>query len=201
MPLPIIANTVRVAIEGKLEQGTAWANIIHCRNTTGAPSLASISTLLDEVDKLYTGPSYGGGATFWSGSTTNGCVLDTISGTVLDGVTATVVKTVNQAGANTADPLPAGVALVITHRTGTRGRRFRGRTYIGGLGEDFNTATGFPDATAIGLYVSQWTQFRTALAAINWEFVVASYVASVATSVVSSTADARWDSQRRRNYA
>jgi len=199
MPLPIITNTVRVVYEGRLEQGTNWANIIHCRHPSGAPSGADIAALLVELDRLYTGASYGGGATFWSGAATNGAVLDTITITPLDGTSASTVATVGQAGANTADPLPAGTALVLTHRTNLRGRSFRGRTYIAGWGEDMNTATGNPDQTAITLFVSQWTQFRAALSPINWEFVVASYLTSQATPVVGTTADARWDSQRRRN--
>lgn len=201
MALPIIANTVRVAVEGRTEQGTQWANILHFRHVGGAPSAGDIANLITEVDKLYTGPSYGGGATFWSGVAVNGAVLDNIKVTPLDGVSATTVSNVNQAGADAADPLPAGAALVLTHRTGLRGRNHRGRTYIAALGEGFNVASGNPDAASVSNYLSQWSQLRTALAAVQWEFVVASYKDSAATAVVSTGAQTRWRSQRRRNPA
>lgn len=201
MPLPVIANTVRCSVEGRTEQGTNWANVLHFLHSGGAPTAGDIANLITEVDKLYTGPSYGGGATFWSGVAVNGAVLDNIKVTPLDGSSATVVSNVNQAGADTADPLPAGAALVLTHRTSLRGRSRRGRTYIAGLGEGFNVASGNPDSASISNFLSQWSQFRTALAGINWSFVVASYLHADTAAVASTGAQARWRSQRRRNPA
>lgn len=201
MPLPVIANTVRASVEGRTEQGTNWANVLHYRHIGGAPSPTDIAALIAEIDKLYTGPSYGAGATFWSGVAVNGAVLDNIKVTPLDGTSATTVSNVNQAGSDTADPLPAGASLVLTHRTALRGRRNRGRTYIAGLGEGFNVASGNPDSTSITNFLSQWSQHRTAIAAISWELVVASYITPAAQTVLSTGAVARWRSQRRRNPA
>lgn len=198
MPLPTIANTARVQVRGICSNGQPWSNVLHYRFTGGgAPTTAQQATLATEVTKLYT-TAYSAGADAWKDTAAStSSVTDSII-TMLDGSSASIVTPISVGGALVQDPLPAGVALVFTLRTNQRGRRFRGRCYWAGYTEGNNAAPGVPSSSLVTRALSQWSQHRTGLPGITWELVVASYVAAVATTVLSVTNDGRWDTQRRR---
>lgn len=88
------------------------------------------------------------------------------------------VFTGQQDGAIPGELLPQQCAMVSTFRTGTVGRRYRGRFYAGGWGETYNNA-GTWDATALAAIQTAWNAFFTTYvtnAATNgWQLGVWSY--------------------------
>jgi hypothetical protein len=196
MPLPVIADTMRVAVQGTTTGGHHWANILHFRKTGAITFPAAIAILDPLLLSHYTVVS-GAGQT-WRALAPTTSALTEFRYTPLDGTSATTVNTHAVAGLSASDPLPASVAIVITLRTGTRGRSYRGRVYQGPNCEADNTA-GAPLAVNIAAIAVQWNRFITAaLAGSGVSLVVASYHLSTATDVLTCTVDSRWDTQRRR---
>lgn len=69
-------------------------------------------------------------------------------------------------GMNTSDALPSNAAIAVTHRTGKRGRSYRGRTYLCGWGEGSLDALGqLPTSDATGL-LTTLAALRSDLAAV-----------------------------------
>lgn len=199
MPLPVIANTYRVSVEGLLANGSTWANVIHTRFNAGGATTADVNAMEALVDRLYTGATLGDATGFWTNWASTLASIQRIRVTALDGVSASVVYALVQAGAAAGDPLPGGVSWVVTLRTAKRGRSYRGRAYMGGFAEANNTAAGLVQSTLVTSMLSGWEGLRTTLSAAGWSLVVASYKHSTAETVTSVSADAVWDSQRRRN--
>lgn len=111
----------------------------------------------------------------------------------------------NPGGALTEEAVPNNAAFCITHRTALRGRSYRGRTYVGGLGNsqvDGNVVVPF----AVTNTVLAFNATRETLAADNVTFMIVSRyhngaprVGGLRTPVSLSLAiDNVVDSQRRR---
>lgn len=109
------------------------------------------------------------------------------------------------AGTAAGGLLPPQTAFVITLRTASAGRSFRGRVYLCGFDESVNTATGTIQSSATS--VNFVTAIQSALVASSLNLGVLSRPAPDAlppragfitpvTSVVAR--DAVWDTQRRR---
>lgn len=196
MPLPVIADTMRVAIEGKLANGHNWANILHFRKASGV-SFATAIAVLDPALVSHLQTAVGGGQT-WKNSATTAASVQAIRYTPLDGASATVVNTHIIAGASAGEALPGNTALVITLRTASRGRSFRGRVYQAPFNETQNAATGVPVSAEVAGVAAQWNGLLTNLVATGVSLVVASYKLALATNVATCTVDGRWDTQRRR---
>lgn len=101
--------------------------------------------------------------------------------------------------------LPNSVALVMTKRTGLRGRSFRGRVYQVGLCEDQVTANAVIGTSLAGLITSWNNNIEITTAGATWEMVVVSRWENniersegLATEVTNFTTDGRIDSMRRR---
>lgn len=77
-------------------------------------------------------------------------------------------------GTQSGDMLPIQSALVLTHRTLNRGRSYRGRTYVAGLGEDKFDSGVYAPAT-VAAVVTICGNFFTQAQTLGWEPVVASY--------------------------
>lgn len=207
MPLPIIANTLRVACSGPTASGTTWANVLHFRKVSGAIDEAARVALRDALVTLY-GVGYGVGARGLLNWAPSGTRLTLVVMTLLDGQAASVQYTVNVGGQGTTDPLPAEVAFVLSLRTALRGRRNRGRLYVPQQAEETNDSAGRPNATITAEYPSAANAFRSSLTPLNWEWVVASYGKydgpvekrwnAYATPITNISADGYWDTQRRR---
>lgn len=209
MPLPVINNTVRVAISGITSRNTGWANVLHFRTTGPAISAALIDTLHTEIAKLYTGPAYTGGLVGLKQPLSSQMSCKFAKYTPLDGLSATTVKTFAWSGTSTGDALPPQVAICISLRTNTRGRRYRGRLYLPQPSEAASSGQGMiSQADADGLD-AQCEGFRAALPALSWEWVIASYGKSktktglvtwtpFATPLTSVSVDRILDTQRRR---
>jgi hypothetical protein len=106
-------------------------------------------------------------------------------------------------GSGTTDALPNQVALVLSWRTNRSGRRYRGRTYLGGIveaqsSEDAGGAAELPTATRDGLRtqaVTLLTNLRTASAPLA---VFSRVGAGAVTQVNAVRVGNRFDTQRRR---
>jgi len=196
MPLPLITNTIRAAVQGTTSAGHKWANILHFRKT-GALSYAGAIVVLDPLLLAHYNVNNGAGVCWKQAASTTEKLVQ-ISYTPLDGATATVVITHADAGTQAPEPLPANVSLVITLRTTTRGRSYRGRVYQNGFNEGSNIAPGIPSAGVVTGVNAQWNNFLTALGGSGVSLVVASYFLATATDVAACTVDSRWDTQRRR---
>jgi hypothetical protein len=196
MALPVIADTLRVSVEGRMPNGHTWANVLHFRKS-GALTFAGAIAVLDPIlTPLYSGNA--AGTPGWRYNASSAASVVQIRYLPLDGVSAFTVIAHAFNGANAGDPLPANVALVITLRTALRGRAHRGRCYWGGFEESSNTTGGVPTAGVVANVATVWGQLLTNLVASGVSLVVASYLHSSAENVTSLNVDSRWDTQRRR---
>jgi len=122
------------------------------------------------------------------------------------GPSATVTAFPPVFGAQTSPGLPGSVTAVLTHRTASRGRSFRGRTYLPGLTEDGVVGNTVEAARLLALGTG-WNGFMSDVSAEGYIFVIASRYANnlpraigVTTPVTSSGfRDGTVDSQRRRS--
>jgi hypothetical protein len=197
MPLPVIADTMRVAVRGHLSSGHHWVNVLHYRKT-GALSFSGAIAILDPIllDHLSTNNGAGKG---WNNYAKTTAGIEDFVYTPLNGVDASTVNTHIVPGLSTADAMPGATCLVVTLRTTLRGRSHRGRVYQGPFNEAANDVSGVPLSTEVAAVAAQWNAHITALVGTGVTLVVASYKLSTATDVATCTVDARWDTQRRRN--
>ena len=196
MPLPVIADTMRVAVRGHAGNGHMWANILHFRKT-GALTYAGAIAILDPLLYAQYHDNNGGGSAWRALAHTGASVQDFVY-TPLDGSSASTIISHAFAGISGGDALPASMAIVVTLRTALRGRSYRGRVYCGPHIESDNDSSGNPVAALITAESVQWTNFLTALAGSGVSLVVASYLHASAENVTSVSVDGRWDTQRRR---
>lgn len=196
MPLPVIADVIRVAVEGRATNNHQWANILHFRKSGALSFPAAIAVLDPALLSQYTVNSGAGLA--WKNAAPTTATLTQFVYTPLDGVSASTVITHAVAGVSGGDPLPASVCLVATLRTALRGRAHRGRVYCGPFDETFNLA-GVPVAALVADLALQWDRFITIdLVGSGVSLGVASYKTTIFTDCVHATVDSRWDTQRRR---
>lgn len=196
MPLPVIADTMRVAVQGVAVNGHAWANILHFRKSGALSYPAAIAVLDPLLRDQYIVNS--GTGVCWKNCAPTSAHLTQFSYLPLDGTSAATVITHSDAGAINSNDMPSSVALVVTLRTTHRGKSYRGRVYLGPWTEADNGA-GAPNSTVPTNVATQWTRFITvALPGSGVSLVVASYHLGLATDVSSVSVDGRWDTQRRR---
>jgi hypothetical protein len=158
-PLPIITNGFRVAHE----YHSAAASFVNVFWT-----LASVTSTAFQVGTDWNTAWDAGGAggilhAFSADMTYDGCTV-----TPLDGVSPSTI--VNRAspshGAGGSPMAPANVSLIVTWRSGTRGRAYRGRTYFAGVPNAAINAGGATwNASTISLITGQVTTWLAALAA------------------------------------
>jgi hypothetical protein len=197
MPLPVIADVIRVAAEFNMSNGHVAACIHHIRKS-GALSYAAAIAIADPII-----------AAFWTNHTVgspgfcyylhNGASFQRLRYTPLDGSSATTIINHVQAGAAAADALPENVALAVTLYTALRGRRNRGRMYLGGFTEG-NSSGASPNAGMLTDLTNQFNAaYITGLVGSGVSLVVASYIPpGAANNVTAVNIDSRWDTQRRR---
>jgi hypothetical protein len=216
MPLPLIANTVRAAVVGTTAGGGPWVNVWHFEYTT-PPNTTNIDALHALFTRFYSGTAFSGG-TPWLTACATSTTVSRVDYTVLDGAALGYTKTFAAAGGAGASTLPAEISPVLTLRTNTRGRRYRGRLYLpppaAGAGQI--DAAGHLLSSVATVVLAQAEGMRSALAAAGWHHVVASYGKSLhkdpsdphdkievtwtpfATWVTTYTMDLVLDVQRRR---
>lgn len=196
MPLPTIADTIRVGVEGTNGAGHKWANVLHFRKAAITTYPAAIAVLDPLLLAHYTVAS--GVNASWKQYAPTTSTLDQFRYTPLDNSSASTIVTHAVIGAIAGEELPDNVALVVSLHTARRGRSYRGRVYTGPYTENSNGPGGAPTANDVLHLAGQWNAFIAALIGSGLTLVVASYLHATAEDVTACTVDGRWDTQRRR---
>lgn len=205
IPAPAGIAAVRVTFN---QGGMIGQNVFHFRSDAGATlNVANLTDIVQQFSHAFNAAAPVGPLT----PLANEVVLTRIEAISLEAQDSPgVSQDFNLPGKNNAaTPCPPGVALVITHNTGLRGRWNRGRTYFMGVGlADVDTAGGLVPA-ALATWQDAWTGFRTNVidaAVIAGDLVVLSYRENNAprgiatySFVTSLTVKPHVGSQRRRN--
>ncbi len=198
MPLPVISNTVRAAVSGLQGNGKPWTNVWHIQWTgAGSPSPTNITTMDGIFDDFYAGPAAGGG-NYWCSRMCLGGSLQQIVYTLLDGTSPSITVSHVLAATGGAGCAPGEVAAVLTLRSATRGRSYRGRVYLPGVDKALLNNDGTFTAALVANATLQAAAVNAALVAATWRIVVASYRLQLATPVTQFTMNGQADVQRRR---
>ena len=176
MALPMIPGVVRASVRGLAISGRQWTNVWHLRYAGGAsyPGVTEITAADAKFVRMYLGTVYSGGVAWMSACPTNVTLVD-ITYYVLNGTATPIV--INHAGAGTIATSAnnaSEVAHVLTLRTPTRGRRYRGRIYLPTAGNTQWTGGGLTPSVATSV-LAQLNGLVADLATIQWEIGVASY--------------------------
>jgi hypothetical protein len=219
MALPVIGGVVRAAVVGKTQGGGPWVNVWHFMYADGAssPGPTEIDAMHALFVRFYSGSPFAGG-TPWLTACATSTTTERVDYTVLNGTSLGYTKAFAAAGGGGANTSPASVSPVLTFRTNTRGRRYRGRVYLPppASGASQIDAQGKLLQSVANVVTANAAGMRTAMAAIQWKHVVASYGKSLhkdpndkydkievtwtpfATEVTAYTMDLVLDVQRRR---
>jgi len=192
---PIVIPEAGLAVASGTVYGQPWVNVIGLRIDAGFALDQNIADSLGvDVRNLYNA-NVGLQVNDWQ---LDAVVIQDLRSGTAPAWDANITPVI---GTNISDGMPPQVAMVVTHRTGLRGRSFRGRTYHAGLGEDSSTTSGQILTLTRTNFANAWTAFRTELATDFSGFIqhaVVSRALSETTLVTSSVADAEWDHQNRR---
>lgn len=204
-----------------LETKIVWAfngnpyalNVFHWRNTSNAAITQTVANTIDSAAK--------------TAFTTGGLAAQFVTGVTLVAVhTRSMIANSDPwfigsgaavAGTAVGKPLPAAVSLVVTVKTGLRGRSFNGRQYLTGWAELANDAAGGATAAASAAALGFFNAWFGAMAGgtppftpcvlSRWTTPAGSPPGTPPTErnppiLTSQTAnvmqDLRWDTQRRR---
>lgn len=191
---PYLPNLVEVTAVGEMPNGDDYANVFYVLDTDpgawGSARAAAIAApfeeFFSEVDAYL--------ASGWSLSFFSLRDRSQAGGAVYEVPSAA-------AGAASGDPLPGQIALAVTWRTAQAGRRYRGRTYLGGFSEANSAAGGFPSSTMVTAIETSATDLIADLAGISADLQVLSRVGEFSTEVTSAQVDSYFDTIRRRGRA
>jgi hypothetical protein len=182
MPLPVIANVMRVVFDWVHPQAGFAKNITHWGGLTTPADLAAALTA-NVVSHM-------------TDSVSSGADLATFSITPLDGSSATEVFANTWGGGSGGDsPIPS-TATIVKLSTALRGQSFRGRIYLPFTDESAVFAGALTiDEITMG---DAWTDYKDAMEADGWTMVVASYKLASAEPVTSLLVERAVATQRRR---
>jgi len=199
MPLPTIPGVARCTFRGLMPSGKQWSNVLHCRYAAGAstPGTTELTNLDALLVRLWSGAAFGAGAGWLTNCPTAVTLIDA-QYYVLFGGAPPLVITHAAAGSGAGTACPSEVACVMTIRTNTRGRSYRGRTYLPAPNTALIASGGVIAAAPITAALAQWNGCQTALNAIQWSIGVASYLHSTFNDSTSFTMDTRFDVIRHR---
>lgn len=197
MPALVIPNSLQVTVIGEI-LGQPWANVygVTCED----PFLLEQS-VADEIGACFRDFYEAFGTTFHTSWSADECIvadLRTASSPAYDAAFLDVT------GSNSGNPMPSNLAICATHRTGLRGKSFRGRTYLCGWCEDSNSAAGELESTFQTSVVTLFDALRADLAAVStavFQLAVLSRTLLVATPITETDCDGAWDHQDRRKTA
>lgn len=189
MPLPVIANTYRIALIWNRHSGVAPVNVFHVRDTAPTHTDTQVGNAVWAAldNEMFTGIN------------TAHEVHDMLVTNLTAANAATSVPNLaGNHGQSTGDSIPNLCALMSLH-TAQRGSRGRGRCYVGPITETAQ-ADGIFDATKAATMLTGWNNFIAALVANtpHLELVVASYRHADAHSITSIRVDSVCATQRRR---
>jgi hypothetical protein len=163
MPLPILSGTHRVAVTRQPGNASTSTNVMHFFSSTLTSSQV-ITALNGAVKPAMFTPVH------------NALSTVEVVATELDGVSPTVGQSFtggNWLGAGTGDPHFAP-CIVITLKTGERGRRRTGRVFLGSISEEATT-NGHVDAAILAPLQAAWTAFVADATTAGIPLHVASY--------------------------
>jgi hypothetical protein len=198
MPLPVITNTWRVTVRGVTAHSTPWNNVIHLHKTSGSAGPGDVPALVTELNKLYGGASYGGGGLNLLNNANSSVIVSDYVFELLDGLSASLVQTATAAGSGVVQALPPECSVVVTLRTQFRGRSNRGRIYLPAYTTSSLTTGGVLSSGIPAAIVAQCSGFQTAIGALTYSWVVASYLNAGVNTISSWFVDTNIDVQRRR---
>lgn len=187
MPLPVIADTLRVTLNWTGPNGTSAANVMHFRGSGIDPTELMALLTNNFVANLFN-------------AVATTAVIDTVHIIPLDGTSATqefdAPNTALWKGETVSSPVFPD-SVVIKLRTGERGRSKRGRVYLPFPAEgaiDLGTVlTG-----SLGAMQTAWETFRSSMEEDLCPWVVASYKFASALEVESLLVEGALGTQRRR---
>jgi hypothetical protein len=182
-----------------MPSGKQWANVIHARYAGGAstPGVTEMTNLDAVLVRLWLGAAFSGGIS-WLVNCHSAVTLIDITYYVLFGGAPPLIIAHPGVGSSSTTSLPSEVACVVTHRTGTRGRSYRGRTYLPAPHITANSAGGVVSASVLTATINQFSGAQAALVGVQWQIGVASYLHSTFADALSFTMDNRFDVIRHR---
>lgn len=185
MPLPVIADTYRVALNWTGPSGTHAVNVIHLlKSGTTAASIAST------MDANVT-------TNMWNNVSASAQVTS-LQVTPLDGSSATYVLNTTGAkwtGPNVGTDFAPAVANVISLRSNFRGRSKRGRVYM-----PYQAEAGMSNGVNGNTALSQtaWNNWLAAMIAAGAQPVIASYKLASQVPITAIIVESVLGTQRRR---
>jgi hypothetical protein len=164
IPLPVIANTWRVAVGWhETITGQHAVNVMHFKDTLGGGTATGLQTTLN-----------GHWTAAMVASQANLALADTLSIIALDGTASTVILPGPSVVGGTAGDWIPQVSELVSLKTGVRGRANRGRIYLPFVAEGAVGNGVLMPATVAPLNTA-WEAFRVAMQTAHWSLVVASY--------------------------
>lgn len=185
MPLPIIADTYRLALNWTGPSGSHAVNVMHLRKA--ATTAAAIAATMDANVTT----------NMWSNVTASALVTS-LQVTPLDGTSATYILATS--GAKWTGPAGAGdfvpaAAAIVSLRSVLRGRSNRGRLYLPFQAE-LNMSNGV--LSSVALAQTAWNNWLTAMVAAGAQPVIASYLHGTQHDIASINLELILGTQRRR---
>lgn len=206
MPFIPVADTCEVAFHYQTGFGEPMVNTFHVEIPGGYGS-----SDLEGVCELF--------RDWWNGTTvgvyvplqdfqSSAVVLESITARSMAAATdPTFELSVNAAGGDATEVMPYQLAIVASWKTGFSGRSFRGRTYLGGITQQYNDGGAVTAAGVAALQITMQTLIDQVEAVATQQLVVVSKysggaprAAGVTTPITSVTIDNVWDTQRRRSH-
>lgn len=195
MPPLVIADSVLVAVSGT-NQGEGWTNVYGVK--LGGPQVidqGDADAIAAPFRELYNTLKANMTDEFGALS----CVVQdvqTITSPSFDALWTPVY------GTNTGSNTPPHMAVVASHKTASRGKSYRGRTYLCGIGLSVGITTDGKVAPALITAIQgAFTSLRASIIAIpslGATHAVASRTLGISTTITNTTVGAEWDSQSRR---
>lgn len=189
-PLPVIANTYRVAFNWtNTANGLVATNVMHFSKSSGNPA--------DLALKLNTHATN----TMWESETTSASVTQIVI-TPLDGSSvsfpytpATPANWTGHGGSGDFIPQDSAILKLLTAK---RGRSYRGRVYLPWLAEG-QASNGQILGSLKTTLNTAWVAFVANMLGDNWQLCVASYTNATSEPVLAIAAETYTATQRRRN--
>lgn len=187
MPLPVIANVIRVSVYGTIEGGVGWSNTFHIKKAAGDTFAAAMADNVVNITKMYDPAGFGGTNFGFLHYATDGTFATQIVQTPLDGTTPSRTDSIALAGSSSQTPQPAQNAMLVTLLTAFRGRSFRGRIFVPANSREQLDGSGHLGAANVAFVESMMNAMNAALDLQTHPcvLVVASYKLVVAHDVTS----------------
>lgn len=195
MPVLVVPRAFLVTLSGS-NQGTPWANVYGF--SPDDPDVELTQTKVDELAndfRAFHVAINGLQHTDWILSAVTVADIRTATSPTWDGVISTL------AGGATGDAMPPQSAVVMSHKSGNRGKSYNGRTYLNGFTESSNGPQGEVSSTTRASILTAFGDLKTNLATLAGTpgaLAVVSRKLLEANVITSTTIDAEWDRQNRR---